>query len=170
MQTVSFQRLAAAFHNFYWTFPPLCPLKSSQFVFDVFDMFQFRFSHLRTVYESLSPCESWELSDLRRSSLLMALRELGYWQGAKWHKILQKFYIILSIILSYPQNSWHIAAWYPSGREELRDLRDLTGSPTGKPDDEAALDEVGSLACPHRSKWCIKCINWMYGHILDSLD
>ena len=30
-------------------------------------------------------------------------------------------------------------------REELRDLTDLTGSPTGKPDDEAALDEVGSL-------------------------
>lgn len=40
----------------------------------------------------------------------------------------------------------------PSGQEELRDLRDLTGSPTGKPDDEAALDEVGSLTRPHRSK------------------
>ena len=124
LQTVSFQkRLAAvAFLNFlldFSTLPLSFQIFASQFVLD---MFQFRFSaHLRTlVYESSSLwCESWELSDalcdLRRSSLLMALRELGYWQGAKWqHKILPNFYIILS----YPQNSWLMAAWrYPVDRK-----------------------------------------------------
>ena len=115
LQTVSFQkRLAAvAFLNFlldFSTLPLSFQIFASQFVLD---MFQFRFSaHLRTlVYESSSLwCESWELSDalcdLRRSSLLMALRELGYWQGAKWHKILQKFYIILSISII----SWKFVA------------------------------------------------------------
>ena len=113
------------FWTFYWTFPPcLCPFKSSpRNLFWTCSNFGSPHisAHLRTlVYESSSLwCESWELSDalcdLRRSSLLMALRELGYWQGAKWqHKILPNFYIILS----YPQNSWLMAAWrYPVDRK-----------------------------------------------------
>ena len=122
------------FWTFYWTFPPcLCPFKSSprNLFLTCSNFIQFRFSaHLRTlVYESSSLwCESWELSD--------ALCDLSVWGAAACWWRLGSWAIgkVQSGSTKSSRNSWHMVAWrYP------------TGSPTGKPDDEAALDEVGSL-------------------------